>query len=54
MATAAHQEAEWHRRLTSKRLNITVKVTKDEHLKTLKSEVWFCKPPNQNQGPRHW
>ena len=48
MASAAHQEAEWQRRLTSKRLNQTGKITKDEHL-AIGAKVWFYKPPDQNQ-----
>ena len=48
-AKAAHQEAEWHRRLTSKRLNQTGKVTKDEHM-AIGAQVWFYKPPSQNQA----
>ena len=48
LATAAHQEAEWHRRLTSQQLNMAGRATQRKDL-SLGSQVWFYKPPDQNQ-----
>jgi len=48
LATAAHQESEWHRRLTSKSLNRAGKATQPKDL-ALNAKVWFYKPPDYAQ-----
>ena len=48
LATAAHQESEWHRRLTSLHLNKAGKATASAHLQP-GAKVWFYKPPDHNQ-----
>jgi hypothetical protein len=49
LATAAHQESEWHRRLTSQQLNKAGKVTQRRDL-DITSQVWFYKPPDHNKA----
>ena len=46
LATAAHQESEWQRRLTSPQLNQTGRPNRRQDLE-IKSQVWFYKPPDQ-------
>ena len=48
LAMAAHQESEWHRRLTSKQLNKAGKATAPKDL-VIGAQVWFYKPPDHNQ-----
>jgi hypothetical protein len=45
LATAAHQESEWQRRLTSLQLNQAGKVTKRKDL-AIGAQVYFYKPPD--------
>ena len=45
LATAAHQESEWQRRLSSLQLNKAGKSNKRKDLE-LSAQVWFYKPPD--------
>ena len=51
LANTANGESEWHRRMTSQKLNQTGKKVAEDLLK-LRSKVYFYKPPSQQETNR--
>ena len=51
LADAANRESEWHRRMTSEKLNMTGRKIAVDLLQT-KAKVYFYKPPSQQKAAR--